>query len=229
MPCASAQRTYMRASIAAQSQLSVPPAPALTSRKVSLPSASPSSSASVSRCAAWSRSAADRRLGVGDHRRVALGLAELDQLLLVGELPRQRACSRRARRRASGGRASASAPAPGRSRASGSSDMALSSSSRCAAVSQPSRWRSSASDFSISSTRRSVSARIDRSSACSAGSSAAAGPGSTTRPREASGEPPGALLGRSAAQDGPGEDVAEAGRASASATAAVGERAGVAG
>ena len=36
----------MRASIEAQSQLSVPPAPALISRKVSLPSASPFSSAS---------------------------------------------------------------------------------------------------------------------------------------------------------------------------------------
>ena len=89
IPCASAQRTYIRASIAAQSQLSVPPAPALTSRKVSLPSASPSSSASISRCAAWSAQAADRRLGIGHHRRVALGLAELDQLALVRELARQ--------------------------------------------------------------------------------------------------------------------------------------------
>ncbi len=31
----------------------------------------------------------DRRLGVGHHRLVAFGLAELDQLLLVGELARQ--------------------------------------------------------------------------------------------------------------------------------------------
>ena len=51
----SAQRTYIRASIAAQSQLSVPPAPELISRNVSLPSASPSRSASTSLAAAFRR------------------------------------------------------------------------------------------------------------------------------------------------------------------------------
>ena len=80
----------MRASIAAQSQLSVPPAPALISRKVSLPSASPSSSASVSRLRGLVAQRADRRLGVGDDGVVALGLAELDELALVGELAGER-------------------------------------------------------------------------------------------------------------------------------------------
>src|ERR1700733_6276769 len=47
----SAQRMYMRRSILAQSQLSVPPAPECTSRYVSLASASPESSAS-----SWRRS-----------------------------------------------------------------------------------------------------------------------------------------------------------------------------
>src|ERR1700722_19455261 len=49
--CRSAQRMYMRRSILAQSQLSVPPAPECTSRYVSFASASPESSAS-----SWCRS-----------------------------------------------------------------------------------------------------------------------------------------------------------------------------
>ena len=43
----SAQRAYMRNSMRAQSQLSVPPAPECTSMNVSLPSASPENSASI--------------------------------------------------------------------------------------------------------------------------------------------------------------------------------------
>src|SRR6266566_1985712 len=48
-PCFSAQRVYMRNNIRAQSWLSVPPAPAWTSRKLSLASASPDNSASACR------------------------------------------------------------------------------------------------------------------------------------------------------------------------------------
>ena len=51
-----------------------------------MPSASPDSSVSTCRRSASSCSALERRLGLGDDRLVALGLAELDQLDLVGEL-----------------------------------------------------------------------------------------------------------------------------------------------
>ena len=88
---------------------------------------------------------------------VALGLAELDQLLLVGELLGQRACSRRARRRASGGRASASARGPGRSRAPG--PRSWRSALRAGARRSPSRAAGAAAPATSRSRRPGVRSR----------------------------------------------------------------------
>src|SRR6056297_1100342 len=62
----------------------------------------------------------------------------------------------------------------GSSHSVGSSTLALNSSSRCLAVSQPIRWRNSSSEVSISETRVWISARIFVSLVCSdAGDTAA--------------------------------------------------------
>src|ERR1700719_2590529 len=85
-PCFSAQRVYMRSSISAQSWLSVPPAPAWTSRKLSLASASPDKSASAPRALGFGLERIERRFGLLDHLGIVLGLAELDHGELVLEL-----------------------------------------------------------------------------------------------------------------------------------------------
>ena len=100
---------------------------------------------------------ADRGLGVGDDGLVALGLAELDQLLLVGEVLGAAACSRRGRRRASGGRASASGRGPGRSRGPGSRSSR--SALRAGARRSPSRGAGAAARATSRSRRPGVRSR----------------------------------------------------------------------
>ena len=75
----------MRSSICAQSWLSVPPAPAWTSRKVSNESASPASNASSSRRAASDLQFRKRLLGFGNDRLILLGFAEFDHADLIFE------------------------------------------------------------------------------------------------------------------------------------------------
>ena len=80
---------YWRSSICAQSQASVPPAPAWMSRKQLLGSAGLLNMRRNSSCATVSRSAIGKLLDVRQRVEVAIGLRHVVQLGVVGELARQ--------------------------------------------------------------------------------------------------------------------------------------------
>ncbi len=149
---------YIRCSISAQSQASVPPAPALISRKVSLPSASPSRSASSSFSAATATSFAS----AASASATTSASSSISPSSIISTL-------------SDSSRSNASIPSmesfrPCRSRISfcarsglshsvGSSIIASNSSRRCAAVSQSRRRLSRAMDLAVDSTLFWTSAR----------------------------------------------------------------------
>ena len=145
--------------MAAQSQDSVPPAPELISRKVSLPSASPSNNASSSFWAAVN--ASDLRAASASETTSSSSSISPSS---ISSMLSDRSCLMRswvcmASTNICRSRISFWAAA-GSSHRLGSSTRALNSSSRCCAVSTSRRCASNVTDFSISATMFCTSARM---------------------------------------------------------------------